>query len=99
MVIVTPQIVRPIPAGHPLPELHYPVPFLQPNTGKDMTTPGQSVTGAVPVTPHAPAIPFETLMKSLEPEKPLSVNSTTSTYGSSGSGQSSGIQSSAPAPH
>ncbi|HEY7391312.1 MAG TPA: type II and III secretion system protein, partial [Bryobacteraceae bacterium] len=103
MVIVTPQIVHPIPAGHPLPGLKYPVPFMEPNTGTDIATPGHSAADPVPVTPPAPAIPFETLMKSLEPEKPLTVDSTTSVYGSSGSGQSSGMQSSpapaAPAPH
>ncbi len=90
IVIVTPQLVRPIPAGHPLPGLAYPVPFLQPNTGKEMATPGQGVTGPVPVTPPTPTIPFEDLMKSLEPETPLVVNSTTSASGSSGPGQSSG---------
>jgi pilus assembly protein CpaC len=99
MVIVTPELVRPIPAGHALPELHYPVPFMEPNSGKPMTTPGQNVTGPVPVTPQTPSIPFETLQKSEEPEKPLIVNSTTSAYGSSGAGPSMGMQSSpGPAP-
>jgi pilus assembly protein CpaC len=93
MVIVTPELVRPIPAGQPVPELNYPVPFLKPNTGKPMATPGQSVTGPVPVTPPTPSMPVETLIKSLEPEKPLVVSSTTSAYGSAGSGQSSGMQS------
>ena len=97
MVIVTPELVRPIPAGHPLPELNYPVKFLEPNTGKPMTTPGQSVTGPVPVTPPTPTMPIEELIKSRQPETPLVVTSTTSSYGSSGSGLSLGMQSSPPA--
>lgn len=97
MVIVTPELVRPIPVGQPLPELKYPVPFMQPSSGKPMTTPGQAVTGPVPVTPPTPSMPVETLIKSLQPETPLVVTSTTSAYGSSGSGQSSGMQSGAPA--
>jgi pilus assembly protein CpaC len=71
MVIVTPEIVRPIPAGQPLPSLHYPVAFLPPNTGKEMATPGQNVTGPVPVTPPTPSMPVEKLLQSLQPEKPL----------------------------
>lgn len=97
MVIVTPELVRPIPAGHPLPELNYPVKFLEPNTGKPMTTPGQSVTGPVPVTPPTPTMPIEELIKSRQPETPLVVTSTTSAYGSGGSGLSSGMQSAPPA--
>jgi pilus assembly protein CpaC len=87
MVIVTPQIVRPIPAGHPLPELHYPVPFLPANSGIPMSTPGQDVTGPVPVTPPTESIPVESLVKSLQSEKPLVVTSTSGTGGYS-SGQS-----------
>jgi pilus assembly protein CpaC len=93
MVIVTPELVRPIPAGQPLPELKYTVPFMEPNTGKAMSTPGQSVTGPVPVTPPTPSIPVETLIKSLAPETPLTVKSTTSVYGSSSPGSSLGMQS------
>jgi pilus assembly protein CpaC len=96
MVIVTPELVRPIPAGHPLPELHYPVPFLEPNTGKPMTTPGQNETGPVPVTPPTATMPIEDLMKSLQPETPLAVSSTSSVYSSGGSGLSSGMQSASP---
>ena len=36
MVIVTPEIVRPIPAGQTPPELNYPQPFMTPNSdGRD----------------------------------------------------------------
>lgn len=81
MVIVTPEMVRPIPAGQPIPALHYPVPFLPPNTGKEMATPGQNVTGPVPVT-GVPPIPVETLIKSMQAETPLSTAATSGVQGS-----------------
>src|SRR5205814_10078472 len=34
MVIVTPQLVRPMPAGRTIAGPNFPVPFLKPNTGK-----------------------------------------------------------------
>lgn len=92
MVIVTPELVRPIPAGQPVPALNYPVPFLPANTGKEMTTPGQQTTGPVPVKPPTPTVPVETLVKSFE-EKTLQVNTTTSGFSSgtsSGSGAAQG---------
>ena len=84
MVIVTPELVRPIPAGHPLPSLNYPVPFLPPNTNMPMTTPGQNVTGPVPVTPPTQNVPVETLVKSLQ-QKPLEINPTSGRFGGSSS--------------
>ncbi|HEY6990962.1 MAG TPA: pilus assembly protein N-terminal domain-containing protein [Bryobacteraceae bacterium] len=84
LVIVTPELVRPIPAGHPLPSLNYPVPFLPPNTNMPMMTPGQNVTGPVPVTPPTQNVPVETLVKSLQ-QKPLEVNPTTGRFGGASS--------------
>ena len=75
MVIVTPQIVRPIPAGQPVPLPNFPVPFLPPNSHIPMSTPEQHVTGPVPVTPPTPSVPLETLIKSFQ-EKPLIVTTT-----------------------
>lgn len=86
MVIVTPQIVRPSPAGHPIPLPNYPVPFLPPNTPTPMATPGQNITGSVPVTPPTAAVPVETLIKSLQ-EKQLVV---TSSAGGGGYGMGQG---------
>lgn len=91
LVIVTPEIVKPIPAGHPLPELKFPMSFMQPNTGKEMRTPGQNVTGPVPVTPPNKAIPVEKLIESLQPEKPLAADT------ASGSGASNSMGSMMPA--
>jgi pilus assembly protein CpaC len=67
IVIVTPELVRPIPAGQPVPELNFTSPFLKPNTGTDLRTPGQSVTGPVPVKPPNATVPFEKLIQSLRP--------------------------------
>jgi pilus assembly protein CpaC len=68
IVIVTPELVRPIPAGQPSPELKFTRPFLKPNTGKDMGTPGLNATGPVPVKPPDEAIPVEKLIQSLQPQ-------------------------------
>jgi pilus assembly protein CpaC len=96
IVIVTPQIVRPVPAGQQIALPNFPVPFLTPNTAKEMATPGQNITGPVPVTPPTPSIPVESLVKSLQ-ERPLMVTSTTggSSYG--GGGQQSAAPAMAPA--
>jgi pilus assembly protein CpaC len=76
MVIVTPEIVHPIPVGAPLPELKYPDLFLPSISGIPMTTPGASVTGtqALPVPPAT--IPVEQLIQSLQSEQPLATTST-----------------------
>ncbi len=87
MVIVTPEIVRPMPAGKQIAMPNYPVPFLPPNTNSPMASPGQNITGPVPVSPPTPSIPAETLVKSYQ-EKPLVINSTTPgvVYGQGGAG-------------
>jgi pilus assembly protein CpaC len=65
IVIVTPELVRPIPAGQPLPALKFTAPFLAPNTGYEPRTPGLDATGPVPVEPPQPTVPIEKLMQSL----------------------------------
>ncbi len=67
LVLVTPEIVRPIPAGQPAPEPKMPVPFLDGTSAKAPRTPGMDVTGPVPVKPAKETIPFEELMRSLQP--------------------------------
>jgi pilus assembly protein CpaC len=62
MVIVTPEIVRPIPKGMPVPNLNLPVQFMAPNTPGPMSQPGIDKTGPVPVHPPQPSLPFEQLM-------------------------------------
>jgi pilus assembly protein CpaC len=74
MVIVTPELVRPMPAGKEIALPKFPVPFLPQNSPTVMATPGQDVTGTVPVTPPNPSMPVEALVKSLA-ERPLVVTS------------------------
>ena len=99
MVIVTPEVVRPMPAGKEITTPKFPVPFLPPNSATPMYQPGQDVTGPVPVTPPTPSIPMESLQKSLE-ETPLTVTSTTGSFGGAmQGGAGTGVQApAAPAP-
>jgi pilus assembly protein CpaC len=88
IVVVTPEIVAPIPAGAPIPALNYPHKFLPPNSSISTANP---VGGAT--APHAPeTIPVEDLLKSMKPEKPLDVSSTSYGEGNgSGQGMTSGM--------
>jgi len=87
IVIVTPELVAPIPAGQPLPQLNYPEKFLPPNSKISMANPGAAVTGATPPPAPPPSIPVEKLIQSMQPEKVLS---TEGGYGTSGTGASTG---------
>jgi len=64
LVIVTPEIVRPIPRGQAAPQLENPLPL--PGSGAVPQSPGLSVTGQAPVTPPNPSIPVEKLLESLK---------------------------------
>jgi pilus assembly protein CpaC len=85
IVIVTPEIVAPIPAGQPLPQLNFPEKFLPPNSNIPMTTPGANVTGAKPPPPQS-TMPVEQLIQSMKPEKELT---TEGAYSSGGNAQGS----------
>jgi pilus assembly protein CpaC len=81
IVIVTPTIVPPIPAGQPLPDLHYPTPFMPPNSNIPMHNPeGPASAAATQPT----AIPVEVLIESNKPETKLSG---AGSYSSSGGSQ------------
>ena len=84
---MTPEIVAPIPAGVPLPKLHYPTKFLTPNSKIPMSNPGPEVTGAKPLPPPPSSISIEKLMDSMKPEKPLVLQSGTGGGGGYGGGQ------------
>lgn len=91
IVVVTPEIVAPIPVGSPVPELKYPVKFLPPNSGIPMNTPDAKTPANT--QPPAPAtIPYEKLIDSMKPEAPLVIES----GGTFGSGGGTGISSAAP---
>src|SRR5436190_8002815 len=68
LVLVTPELVRPIPQGKPLPALNYPSKFMPPNTaGTAPRTPGMDVTGPVPSSAPLGTMPVEQLIKSQQP--------------------------------
>lgn len=86
IVLVTPEIVPPIPVGQPLPKLHYPVKFLPKNSNVPMYNP----TTPVATPPETTAIPVEQLVDSMKPEKKLSASS--GSYGGTSAGMSGGMQ-------
>jgi pilus assembly protein CpaC len=63
MVLITPELVRPIPSGAPLPEVQLPEPFLPGTATAAPRTPGSAVTGAIPVLPVRKSIPLEEMLE------------------------------------
>lgn len=82
IVIVTPEIVPPIPAGQPLPALNYPVKFMPPNSNIPMSNPTGTTAGSA--APQPQTIPVQQLIESNKPEKPLT--NETGGYSTSGGG-------------
>lgn len=81
IVIVTPEIVNPIPAGGPLPQLKYPESFLPTASGIPMNNP--ETAGAQ--TPAPATMPVEKLVESMKPEQDLQIDNSM-TPGSFGAG-------------
>ena len=68
IVIVTPEIVTPVPAADTLPQIKFPKSFLPSASGTPMSNPATSPAAVKPV----PAtIPVEKLIQSMQPETPL----------------------------
>jgi pilus assembly protein CpaC len=67
LVIVTPEVVRPMPAGQPAPELNYPEPFLKDNSLVPLQQPGIDKTGPVAEQPRLESIPVEQLVQQPKP--------------------------------
>lgn len=88
IVIVTPEIVNPIDAGTPLPELKYPEGFIPPNSPIPMHNPDVKAAGTAPPPPPA-TIPVEKLIESQKPETPLVVEGGMSAGGGGGGGTGS----------
>lgn len=86
IVIVTPEVVSPIPAGTPLPLPKQVQPFLPPNSDIPMHTPESP--SAAQATPPPPTIPVERLIQSMQPEKPLTIDDSYSNKGGGGSASS-----------
>lgn len=89
IVIVTPEIVTPTPAGTEIPIPNYPAQFLPPNSNTPMHTPDIKAPGTAPA-PAPATIPVEQLIESMKPEPSM----TDTGSGSSGYGGSSGSMSS-----
>jgi pilus assembly protein CpaC len=70
LIIATPQLVRPMPAGQKAPELNIAQKgseaLPKPITETPVQTPGLAVTGPVPVAPPRPTIPLEDLLQMLK---------------------------------
>jgi pilus assembly protein CpaC len=88
IVIITPELVNPIPVGTPVPTLKEPQKFLPSNSGIPMNTPDAKPAGSTP-TPAPTTMPVEKLRESMKLETPLAMDS-----GSSGSSAGSGSSSS-----
>jgi pilus assembly protein CpaC len=71
LVIVTPELVRPVPADQKPLELKYTDSFLPSNSGFPMRQPGMDKTGPVPVHPPMPSMPIEQLI--LEQQKQMQI--------------------------
>jgi len=84
---VTPELVNPLEAGAPVPELKFPTGFLPPNSAIPMHTPDQKAAGYVPAPPPA-TIPVEKLIESMKPEQPLVIEGGMSVGGGGGGGGS-----------
>ncbi len=83
IVLVTPEVVAPIPAGQPLPELKYPVQFLPPNSNIPLHNPDEK-TPENTMAPAPTSIPVEKMIESMKPEKPLIIESSTGGFGMGG---------------
>lgn len=70
LVVVTPELVRPIPKGQPVPEIKMPMEWLKGPAGVPRT-PGMDVTGPVPGRPPKDTVPVEQMIQSQRPMPPL----------------------------
>jgi pilus assembly protein CpaC len=70
LVIVTPEVVRPIPAGQAVPDLNYPRKFMTNNTDIPIRHPGIDKTGPVNAKPSAETMPIEQLIQQQKQGQP-----------------------------
>jgi pilus assembly protein CpaC len=70
LVIITPELVRPIPAGQPVPELKFPSKFMSENTSVPLRQPGMDKTGPVPTHPATDTMPVEQLIQQKKEGQP-----------------------------
>lgn len=70
LIVVTPELVRPIPSGQPVPSIAMPREFLKDAPMVAPRTPGMDVTGPVPVKPVQETIPIEQLLEEQKAAQP-----------------------------
>jgi pilus assembly protein CpaC len=75
LVIVTPELVRPIKAGQPVPELSWQEPFMKP-LSPSVRQPGLDKTGP-PAELNAPPMPYEEMFEQMKKEAATSAKGTT----------------------
>jgi pilus assembly protein CpaC len=83
IILVTPEVVAPIAAGQPLPDVKYPVQFLPPNSNIPMHHPDEK-TPENTLAPAPTSVPVEKLIESMKPEKPLIIETSTGGFGMGG---------------
>ena len=74
LVLITPEIVRPIQPGQPAPDVKMPMPFLKTGPTEAPAQPGQDKTGAVPVKPALETMPYEELAQPKKQGQPTMPN-------------------------
>jgi len=83
MILITPELVRPIPGNAPLPVIRMPEEFLPGTAANAPRTPGSEVTGAIDTAPVKKDITLEEMIE-IEKQK-AAVQATPQTGSSSGS--------------
>ena len=86
IVIVTPEVVQPVPAGS-IPTPNFALQFMPPNSKTPMHTPE---SGTASATPAPATMPVEQLIQSMKPEQPLPGDASGMMSGSGGGGGASG---------
>jgi pilus assembly protein CpaC len=71
IVIVTPELVSPVPEGATIPLPRFAAPFLPPNSNTPMNTP-ETKSAETTLGPPPATMPVEQLIERMKPEKPLS---------------------------
>jgi pilus assembly protein CpaC len=98
IVIVTPEIVQPIPVGAPLPQVKTTDKFLSSDSQVLTNAQNAEAAGAKPVTPPPATMPVEKLVDSMKPEEPLVIEGSMSASGGSSTGSTTSNSSTSTAP-
>ncbi len=69
LIMVTPELVRPVPAGQPRPDVPMIKPFMKDTLKEAPRNPGVDVTGPVPVKPQRETLPLEELQQMQQKEQ------------------------------